>query len=95
MHTGLGFVNLEKVRLVVQWLTLHASSAGGAGSIRDCGTKISHATQKKKERKGTPKCTRPECARRGPRRGDQREARGSHAGEDNPALTRGSGAGSL
>ena len=51
MHPGLGFVNLEKVRLVIQWLTLHASSAGGAGSIRDCGTKISHATQKKKKKR--------------------------------------------
>ena len=29
--------------LVVQWLRLHASSAGGAGSIPGWGTKIPHA----------------------------------------------------
>lgn len=34
-------------------------------------------------------------ARMGPRRGEQREAWGSHASEDNPGLTQGSGAGSL
>ena len=56
LHTGLASVSLGKVRVgtsaVVQRLTLHTSSAGGAGSIRDWGTKIPHATQsKKRERK--------------------------------------------
>ena len=40
--------------LAVQWLRLHASDAGGAGSIPGQGTKIPHAArrgQKKKEKK--------------------------------------------
>ena len=42
--------------LVVQWLRLHASTAGGTGSIPGWGTKIPHATwhgpeKKKKKRK--------------------------------------------
>ena len=39
--------------LAVQWLRLHASIAGGAGSIPDRGTKIPHAmrcSQKKKKK---------------------------------------------
>ena len=39
--------------LVVQWLRLQASTAGGTGSIPGQGTKITHAAgcdQKKKER---------------------------------------------
>ena len=31
--------------LVIQWLRLHASSAGGASLIPGQGTKISHAVQ--------------------------------------------------
>ena len=31
--------------LVVQWLRLHASNAGGAGSLPGWGTKIPHAPQ--------------------------------------------------
>ena len=31
--------------LVVQWLRVHASEAGGLGVLPDRGTKISHATQ--------------------------------------------------
>ena len=34
--------------LAVQWLRLHAPSAGGMGSIPDQGTKIPHATWPKK-----------------------------------------------
>ena len=30
--------------LVVQWLQLHASTAGGRGSVPGQGTKIPHAT---------------------------------------------------
>ena len=40
--------------LAVQWLGLHASSAGGMGLIPGWGTKISHAvwcSQKKKKKK--------------------------------------------
>ena len=38
--------------LAVQWLGLHASTAGGAGSIPDRGTKILQAAQRahKKEK---------------------------------------------
>ena len=42
--------------LAVQWLRLHASTAGGAGSIPGWGTKILHAVrrgQKKKEKKSS------------------------------------------
>ena len=35
--------------LVVQWLKLHASSAGGAGSIPGRGAGIPHASQSKKQ----------------------------------------------
>ena len=35
--------------LVVQWLGLHASTAGGTGSIPGRGTRIPHATVKKKK----------------------------------------------
>ena len=41
--------------LVVQWLRLHASTAGGGGSIPGQGTKIPHALghgQKKKKKGG-------------------------------------------
>ena len=31
------------ISLAVQWLTLHASTAGGVGSIPGQGTKIPHA----------------------------------------------------
>ena len=34
----------------IQWLRLHASTAGAAGSIAGQGTKIPHATQPKKEK---------------------------------------------
>ena len=34
--------------LMVQWLGLHVSNAGGAGSIPGQGTKISHASWPKK-----------------------------------------------
>ena len=38
--------------LVVQWLRLHASNAGGTGSIPSWGTKIPHVMRPKdKERK--------------------------------------------
>ena len=39
--------NIDKVgnSLAVQWLGLHASTAGGVGSILGRGTKILHATQ--------------------------------------------------
>ena len=33
----------QGISLVVQWLRLHASSAGGLGSIPGQGTKIPHA----------------------------------------------------
>ena len=35
--------------LVVQWLRLHASNAGGAGSIPDRGAKIPHASRPKNQ----------------------------------------------
>ena len=39
--------------LVVQWLRLHASNTGGAGSIPGLGNKIPHATgHGQKKRKG-------------------------------------------
>ena len=37
--------------MVVQWLRLRASNAGGMGSIPGQGTKIPHATTKKKKDK--------------------------------------------
>ena len=37
--------------LVVQWLGLQASTAGGIGSIPGQGTKILHATQPKKKKR--------------------------------------------
>ena len=37
--------------LVVQWLRLHASTAGGTGSIPGQGTKIPHATQSSQKKK--------------------------------------------
>ena len=42
--------------LVVQWLRLHASTAGGMGSIPGRGTKIPHAawhSHEKKEKDGS------------------------------------------
>ena len=49
--------------MVVQWLRLHPSNAGGAGSIPGQGTKIAHAVwhgQKKffliKKEKSSPIC---------------------------------------
>ena len=57
LHLEMGKLRLRKVRggtsLAVQWLRLHASTAGGAGSIPGTGTKIPRATgycQKKKDR---------------------------------------------
>ena len=50
--------------LAVQWLRLHASNAGGAGSIPSQGTKITHTAwsgpKKKKNRKenGDSECHR-------------------------------------
>ena len=43
--------------LVVQWLRLHASNAGGMGSIPGWGTKIPHAMEcgKKNTKKQTKK----------------------------------------
>ena len=38
-------IKQEGTSLVVQWLRLHAPSAGSLGSIPGWGTKISHATQ--------------------------------------------------
>ena len=38
--------------LVVQWLRLHTSTAGGGGSIPGQGTKISHALGHGQKRKG-------------------------------------------
>ena len=35
----------KRASLVAQWLRLHTSTAGGAGSIPGRGTKISHAVQ--------------------------------------------------
>ena len=45
--------------LTIQWLGLHASNAGGVGSIPGWGTKIPHAVQhgqrkERKKRKGNP-----------------------------------------
>ena len=40
---------LPGVSLVVQWLRLHASNAGGMGSIPGQGTKIPHASRPKKK----------------------------------------------
>ena len=37
--------------LVVQWLRLHASMAGGVGSIPGQGTKIPHAARPKNKNK--------------------------------------------
>ena len=37
--------------MVVQWLRLHAITAGGRGSIPGLETKIPHALQPKKKRK--------------------------------------------
>ena len=48
----------EGTSLAVQWLRLHASTAGGTGSIPGCGTKIPHAMwhgQKKKKKKKSMK----------------------------------------
>ena len=45
--------------VVVQWLRIHASTAGGTGSIPGWGTKISHATHsaaKNKNNKIKMKC---------------------------------------
>lgn len=44
--------------LVIHWLRLHASKAGGAGSIPDQGTEVPHATQcgKKRKKKSLPEC---------------------------------------
>ena len=46
--------NLENggASLVVQWLRLHTPNAGGMGSIPGQGTRISHAAQHAKNRKG-------------------------------------------
>ena len=44
---------IQETSLAVQWLSLHASTAGGMGSIPGGGTKIPDATwcgQKKKKR---------------------------------------------
>ena len=41
---------LPGVSLVVQWLRLHASNAGGMGSIPGQGTKIPHASRPKKKK---------------------------------------------
>ena len=38
----------DRTSLAVQWLRLHASAAGGVGSIPGWGTKIPHATLPKK-----------------------------------------------
>ena len=48
-----------RTSLAVQWLRLHATTAGGTGSIPGQGTKIPHATwqgQKKKKFKKTQCC---------------------------------------
>ena len=37
--------------LEVQWLRLHASTAGGAGSIPGQGTKITHAARHSQKKK--------------------------------------------
>ena len=36
----------DRTSLIVQWLRLQASNAGGVGSIHSQGTKIPHATQR-------------------------------------------------
>ena len=67
---GVGILITDKVdfktkstgtSLVVQWLRLHESTAGGVGSIPGWGTKISHATQcgqkTKQNTKTNPKST--------------------------------------
>ena len=41
--------------LVVQWLRIHASTAGGPGSIHGRGTKILHAMQYSKKKKKSSK----------------------------------------
>ena len=41
---------LERNPLVVQWLGLHASTAGGLGSVRGQGTRILHATQQSSDK---------------------------------------------
>ena len=38
-------INEQGISPVVQWLRLHASNAGGMGSIPGQGTKIPHAAQ--------------------------------------------------
>ena len=50
---------------MVQWLRLHASTAGGTGSIPGWGTKIPHAAQcGKREREGKKKKERKKKAER-------------------------------
>ena len=44
-HGGLVRSCLEGTSLAVQWLRLHASTAGGMGSIPGRGTKIPHAAR--------------------------------------------------
>ena len=38
--------------MAVQWLGLHASTAGGLGSIRGRGIKIPHATLRSQKKRG-------------------------------------------
>ena len=42
---------MDRASLVVQWLGLHASTAGGTGSIPGWGTKILHAEQSGQKKK--------------------------------------------
>ena len=42
---------LRGTSLAVQWLGLHASTAGGSGSIPGRGTKILHAAQHSQKKK--------------------------------------------
>ena len=50
--------NCPKASLVVQWLRLYASTAGGTGSISGQGTKIPHAMEHSQKKKiNAPKCS--------------------------------------
>ena len=48
---GVNIRNWLGTSLVVQWLGLHTSTAGGTGLIPGLGSKIPQATQPKKKKK--------------------------------------------
>ena len=49
---SLGFRNADRgTSLVIQWLRLHTSTAGGTGSIPVQGTKIPHAVWRSQKKR--------------------------------------------